>query len=380
VHYVSRNAARVTPQATGCPRAQKGGVLRSREMRSRIIGRGALGAMVLAAAAGSVLGAAPEAGAADGRIVFRAGERVGDVRSIGGDGTQPRLLVRRAENAALSRDGRRLLYLDVAKGSSFLADGNAGNARRAPQGVGGDEAFSPAWSPSGNSIAMIADFFDPPSAKGNFKSLTVANSINGSRRRTLLRLPGSGSVGPHLDRGGASWAPDGHAIAVAVEGENEADPIDIWVARSDGSGARNFTRTPTTHLRIPCQPGDRECRQDAQGYYKDGGCDPRGATETGPIWTPVGIVVTREVCDSTSPSYGRKTLTLLDAKGQPKRKLVDLGTLQPESHGCGGSLSPDRRKIVYVNGLSLFVVPLTGGPPRRLASTDCAYPPSWGRR
>jgi len=343
-------------------------------MFRRLVRRaGVASTLVLPGFAWSLAGPPPAAQAAEGRIVFARGS--GEVWSINGDGKGLRRLVKTRAGPVgllprLSPDGRRLLYWTSREGLVF-ADGAGRTPRRAP-GLG---CCDPAWSPDGKWLAF-AD---------RSTSLVVVEA-SGRQRRTVLRLPFDPSA---TSTTLPSWSPGGQAVAVGVhvtEAQGAPDPPqnDIWVARPDGRGARNFTRTPPSSREVPCGAEEPECSFSPM-TRRD--CDPRGAEESAPIWTPAGIVIQRDVCVpltvpcslrpelSCRTSTIRRTLSLLGADGQPVRDL--FGDTGLTASFCGGSLSPDRRKIAVTSGGALHVIALAGGPPRRLVTrVGCA--PTWG--
>jgi hypothetical protein len=329
--------------------------------------------VLLALATAWALAGPPSAAqAAEGHIVFQRGGPVGDIWRIEGNGSRPQQLVERASFGTLSPGGRRLLYLDPRRGF-MLGDGRGRSPRRA-RNLGSGSYRDPVWAPDGKRLA----FTDPMRSGG---SRLLVMGANGRGRRTLMQEAFTISA--------PAWAPNGRSIAVSLGRSEDDESLDVWIAKSDSARVRNFTNTSPPLRRVACPPVEENtCGSDRNGIKFRDECDPQGATERDPIWTPVGIVVTRIVCTPAGsrpcprqpevscrvdPGLAPPTLTLLDANGQPARDLVTLPSLV-----CGGSLSPNRRKIAVVYRQALYVISLAGGPARRITSAACGTP-SWGR-
>jgi TolB protein len=205
---------------------------------------GAVLAVTLALAAGTVPAAPPEDGAAhrvvggdgsyampawtpDGaQLLFHARRRddkqkglaTRNVWRAAADGSQPRKLTngtRDEYHASLSPDGKRLLFVSELNGSRdiWLADADGQNPVAVTDDPGTED--QPAWSPDGRQIAYAAF----PKEGGSF-DLWLVNA-DGSGRRRLTTTPAN-EIFP-------AWHPNGESIAYVTDASGNFDLYQLSV-------------------------------------------------------------------------------------------------------------------------------------------------------
>lgn len=93
---------------------------------------------------------------------------------------------------------------------------------------------SPAWSPNGSQVAFIAC---PPSVSSRGDSEVYIIDSDGSGLRDITNNPANDGVACFSEgfgSGGPKWSPDGNEVVFL----SSRDPRGIYIAESDGSGAR----------------------------------------------------------------------------------------------------------------------------------------------
>jgi Tol biopolymer transport system component len=178
----------------------------------------------------------------------------------------------------------------------------------------------------------------------------------------------SGSRDFHPD-----FSPDGSRIA--FESTRSSDAVEIWVAASDGSNARQLTRGPGIWQGSPAwSPDGRSIAFDSRadnGQWDiwvidaDGGT-PRRVThdpddENAPTWSRDG----RWIYFSAREA-GRRNIFRLPAHGGPRQRIT------AEEEVVTGQESADGRELIYEQrtdaSTPLLAVPLTGGAARQVVA------------
>ncbi|HVX29101.1 MAG TPA: S9 family peptidase [Nitrolancea sp.] len=276
-----------------------------------------------------------------------------------------------------SPDGRSLA---VVRGNStggsdiwlIAADGSGKEERL----VGGAwETRSPAFSPDGSTLAFLSG------ETGSLDIWTVP--VNGGEPRRLTERTNP------LDevRWVPQWSPDGQWIAYVSSRSGERNNDDVWVVSPDGEQHRQLStglmvntnpiwspdgqqlavvaNTVMEHWfgddadiwRIPFAPGPME------KLTPNGGHSWR-LEGTGLIWSPDGTTLY-----SLSLRNGDKNITAVPAERGVRTAVTNqAGTISDFD------ISPDGTMLAYIHATQtspadLFVMPLSGGRPRRL--TDC---------
>ena len=148
---------------------------------------------------------------------------------------KPSLLYRNADSAAISPDGRSIVFVSSEFGHSrheLWVGTRNGDAPRKLLDVGATgEVFAPTWSPDGHSIAYARQW------KTTNGSLSVAIEVRpaiGGSAKTLVdegSLPESDSFIPN---NGLAWTPDGRLLFLLRRGKREGlvrSEVSLWQVR-----------------------------------------------------------------------------------------------------------------------------------------------------
>ncbi len=227
-------------------------------------------------------------------------------------------------------------------------------------------SLSPAWSPSGDSIAYTSFVNGPP-------GLYVVELATG-RKRPLV-TSGSLNISP-------SFSPDGSRIAFARSLEGN---VEIFTAAKDGSDLRRLTHNDAIDTNPAWSPkgGDIAFTSSRAGsphiYLMDAeGTNVRrltfeGTYNDGAAWSPEGSLIAY-----ASRRDGRFQIAVTNVATQQTRVL----TSGPGEHQSP-VFSPDGRKIAYTstrNGSKqIFVMDLDGGNVRQLTNEGNNDMPDWSR-
>jgi len=230
-----------------------------------------------------------------------------------------------SEDLALSRDGKRMVYVATADGRDQLFLLVTGSAPvRLPGTSGNDD--DPAWSPDGREIAFVSD------ATGHLEIYLIAADGSGAHQ---LTHDGSASVHP-------AWSPDGARLAYCVQLNTPGSPERFELAEigRDGFGRRQIT--------------------------DDGG------VATYPSWSPDGKrLAFRKIVGNNSEIFTVK------ADGTDERNLTNDAAFDGWP-----AWSPDGRYIAFASdrrsNFQIFVVPPDGGSAQLVADTKGrATAPRW---
>jgi Tol biopolymer transport system component/DNA-binding winged helix-turn-helix (wHTH) protein len=175
----------------------------------------------------------------------------------------------------------------------------------------------------------------------------------------------------------AEFSPDGQHLVFSSSRSGEA--MEIWVARADGSNARQLTRGPGRWQGSPTwSPDGRRIAFDSQqddGHWQiwaidaDGGAPRQITTDPGdhntPGWSPDGQWI---FFSSHDENGGLRRVSARG--GPPERITTGPGTGRPV-------VSPDGKEILYGAEMRkpsrLLAVPTAGGQPREVLPCVEAY-------
>lgn len=186
---------------------------------------------------------------ADGReILFVASENdTSHLYAIAPDGTKQREVARvPGRGPALSPDGARLLYMAGSWTATRLMLSSSDGSHPQPITDGSYIAWNSHWSPDGKRIAFTSRS-DPKSEL----AIYVMNADGTGRRQLSHFAAGSGNVQWPV------WSPDGHQLAVQVNGPQE-HAAHIWIIDAASGNARKLA------------PHDRPYLDETPAWFPDG--------------------------------------------------------------------------------------------------------------
>lgn len=169
------------------------------------------------------------------------------ILAVSPDGVHRRVLVDGGAAPVWSPTGGRLMFTASAPESWLSVREPDGTVHRVARGI----RSTPAWSPDGRQI--LASGFDPQTSEQG----TWVFEADGSGRR---RIDAAGD----LSREHLSWSPDGTYVTWGgVMRAAVGEPERTWVARPDGSGARDVGAGSVSPVWVP--PGGRLVVHDRNG-------------------------------------------------------------------------------------------------------------------
>jgi Tol biopolymer transport system component/DNA-binding winged helix-turn-helix (wHTH) protein len=310
-----------------------------------------------------------------------------------------------------SSDGRHIAFVRVdtqhRETQLIVADASGGNSRvlahhRLPIQfvslmIASRPSIAPAWSPNGRSIAVVVI-----GARGNagMADMDVVDVVTGSEK--LMPLPTT------LVRG-TDWLDD-TSLIVSTPIQDESEPVQLLrLSYPDGRlsrlsndvdayGAISLTRDRATlaaerwDARVSIWVGDGAGRNLTETIPRSAGYGtvawagrrllyPKMVGSRLAIWSVSPDGTTQEIISSGSApsatSDGRfivfvgsaHSLWKVDGDGSHATELVHDGAADP-------TVTPDDRSVVFLSAAdpSPWILPLDGGPARRLANVVAAAP------
>jgi Tol biopolymer transport system component len=268
-----------------------------------------------------------------------------------------------------SPDGSRIAYVDGRRGLWVMRADGSRRELLVPSST--LKVHSLSWSPDGKALTVLAQ---EPAARSRSAppDVYVVQTDGGE----LRRLPTGGALWP-------VWSPHGDEIAYSSpEGQ-------VWVIRSDGTGARLVLRPGGLYVngwspdgaRLVFGHNSRRGRYSAISVANADGTDLHLVTnhaynEFGEAWSP----------DGRSILYGRENregIYVIDADGRNDRRV----TRDSPPQVAWGALTwaPDGRSIAYSTDRTgsgdIYVIGADGHNRVRLTSSSAIdAAPSWAPR
>jgi len=275
-----------------------------------------------------------------GRVFYRDSSGL-NLESVALDGGEPaRMLGLQSGQMVLDFSAKRAEYLvtNLATTGARFDLWIVPSSGRPPRRVGSQKCQEAVWSPGGEHIACTFD-----------DSLLVFDA-DGAAARVVMRQPQSHALWPR-------WSPDGERLSFAVSrARNRVIESTLWIARTDGSGARQLV-TDWSPDRVPCcaswSPNGRYLAfvsvEDNQADLWLARTDARGASAT----TPDAVRLTKGPLQFTNPMWtpdGRVIALGVVRGGEMVRYDARLREFVPYLGGLSAtwlSFSPDGRWMAY---------------------------------
>jgi TolB protein len=342
----------------------------------------------------------------DGKqILFDRGS--GDLWVMCSDGSRPRALTNESlgnlgTSPSWAPDGKLIVYADSIDTEIWSATQTGSRFRPITRDVANDN--TPAWSPSGRSIAFVRGNAGTPdrgaaiwrmssdgsqlqrvtSWSGYVGDLTWSPdgariAFTRSGKLHVIRANGTNDRTIVKDTSVASpaWAPDGSRIAFGSGGWR------IEIVNADGSGRRQLTPNLGSELphpdgltlawsadgqRITFSINDRSGIGQTYVMRDDGsGLHQLPVEGVSPTWSP----------DSTRLAFrSRAGLWVANHDGD-QRRLVAARKVGAVT--AGPQWSPDGREIAFATPKAIWLVPAAGGSPRMAANVVGATNLAWAR-
>jgi Tol biopolymer transport system component len=316
---------------------------------------------------------------------------------------------------AWSPDGRRLLYQEIrGRYGPFLLRvmDRTGRNRRTLWTVRGTQKMrgTATWAPDSRRLIYDRDVKTLFGGRWVRRMEMYITTADGRRQRRLaLHEPGVPAWEHERsawNMSGAAWSPDGSTIALSGlrwDGRcfrGSCDPRGgegrirwgIWLADPETGAARLLHQVPDYELADPLVWSPDGSRLAFSLYLRSGsavyvlrvatGSATRVASGGAPVWSP----------DGGRMAYVRgREVRVMRADGTGDRDLVP-GRIRGRSAAEGDPVwSPDGRRIAFTavrtpadprdTRASVYVVPASGGPARRLTGLrDTHNSPTWSRR
>ncbi len=264
----------------------------------------------------------------DTRIVYVAesGPKTNRVKRIAlmdSDGSNLRYLTLGQSTVTTPRfspDGSRLVYTGTLarKPRVFVLDVASGRERLLVPG--GAMTFAPRFSPNGRQIVFSW-------AQGGNTDIFVVDADGGTPQR-LTSAPGSDTS--------PSYSPDGRLI---VFESDRGGTQQLYVMNADGTGQRRISFG--------------------------------GGRSASPVWSPKGDLIA-----FTRIGAGFR-IGVMNASGGGERLLTDAWQDEGPSWAPNGQFVLFHRTAQGSGNATLYAVPISGGPPRRMPTPQGGSDPSW---
>ena len=295
--------------------------------------------------------------APNGETVFFTRDKGGrlEIWRIGALGGNPRKVVDNAQAPAISRDGRRLAWIErepVGEFTLVVGAADGANPRTLVRGLAFQPAAPPAWSPDNRHIAYsTGGLFQP-------RNLSVVDADDGTVRQ-VTRFTNSGE-GPTTQ----SWLPDGRHLLVSYWAQSRAQFVnDLGILDVDTGEISRLTMNVSESFNAPSLSADGSRAIVTASRYEremwkvpDDGPDPIANGKRAerlldvtddPMWT----YVTRDggTLLYNNAMVGSRNLWLLPLdRSRPARQITSIAG----DRVMHSSLSPDGTRVAFISSAS----------------------------
>ncbi len=286
--------------------------------------------------------------------------RNGDLWNLNITKNEESLLLKDAKSPVCSKEGARLAF--VRNGNIWIMDIEGRNQKKVTNyPLNKKDIKAIEWFPTGDKLAFSVDddyeltyfeterklvwpedSYEQKKSKLSMRGIWITNIDGKFQKKWIGNVPGSGTNGTRLsDVDAPKWSPGGDAIVFSRNG-------DIWIAK--------ITNDELFYL------NKKEKRVAAVAYLEN----HYGASGNSHIadhfsWTPDGNQIVFDIHRYEGSGFGE--IWRMNADGNEQKKLFS-----PNEESFP-QISPDGKKIAFIQGFSLWIMNIDGSSPEKKADS-----------